>query len=405
MKYFRNTELAKIYNVSEKSVRNWIQAARDGKLELQLYESNGKSWIANTTQNTTLIQEQVQKGKKYKNSRALKVVSPRKEFYIDYDQQQIVDIIANLTIHHEIPTQYSYVNGGAQYWDKYAIRLNEEDAPNILNQTTRLLDSSASSIDEFIGSNQHVNVVDLGAGNGLPIRTTLERLHQEGRLNKYVAIDSSKEMLEILEQNIHEWFKGAVAFEGHVLDFSYQRFDHLLSDSWIDDNSHTINLVFLLGGTLNNFRSPEQTLQTINQSLGPKDLLIYTTYLDTPHNRRYFDFSATQPNQKVRTELIINKLGIDDALYETVQGFDETRRARYSNFVPKVDLSIDFKVSGHSKQVELKKGHPVLLWRHWHKNIMEALALFESCRFDLLQATKSKDQQYALVISKIRVDE
>ena len=69
LKYFKNTELAKIYNVSEKSVRNWIQAARSGKLDLQLYEHNGRLAIANITKNTETIKKLAENGKKYKNSR------------------------------------------------------------------------------------------------------------------------------------------------------------------------------------------------------------------------------------------------------------------------------------------------------------------------------------------------
>ena len=65
MKYFKNTELAKLYNVSEKSVRNWIEATKKGKLQLQLYEGGSKAYIANTTKNTLMLEDLVEKGKKY----------------------------------------------------------------------------------------------------------------------------------------------------------------------------------------------------------------------------------------------------------------------------------------------------------------------------------------------------
>lgn len=80
MKYFRNTELAKIYKVSEKSVRNWIEAAQSGKIELQLFEHNGKYFIANTSKNTTIIEKLVEKGKKFRNTRGHKKLVLVKNF-------------------------------------------------------------------------------------------------------------------------------------------------------------------------------------------------------------------------------------------------------------------------------------------------------------------------------------
>jgi len=405
VKYFKNTELAKIYNVSEKSVRNWIQAARDGKLDLQLYEKEDKFWIANTTRNTALIEQQVEKGKKFKNSRAFKTVSPSKDFYAFYTQREILDIISNLTIHHEVPTQYTYADGAARYWDSYANRLSAEESPNVLNRTLELLSSSEKSLDTFIEGYGKVNIVDLGPGNGLPIRPTIAKFLEEGRLNRYIAIDSSKEMLDILEQNVKKWFKGKVKFEGYVLDFSYQRFDHLFTDDYARDEADApINLVCLLGGTLSNFRSPSQTLQMVNQSMGIRDLLLYTAYLDTPATRRYFDFNTAQPNQKYRSELILEKMGIDDSLYSIEQVFDEKKSARLISIVPKIDLTVAFQLANGVRYVELKKNVPILLWRHWHQKPVEMIREFDRGSFNILQLTQSRDQQYLIMISNIKTN-
>jgi hypothetical protein len=403
MKFYKNTELARLYNVSEKSVRNWIQAAMDGKLDLQLYEKDSKFWIANTRKNAATIEQQVEKGKKFINRRALKIISPTPEFYEAYDEKQIIEIISSLSIRHEIPTQFSYVDGAAYYWDQYATRLSTEELPNILTQTIDLLSISAESIDRFSGGSNKINVVDLGPGNGLPIRATLARLLEQGRLDKYIAIDDSKEMLAILEKNIQEWFGGRVSFEGHVLDFSHQRFDHIFAEDYVGEEENVpLNLVFLLGGTLNNFRNPNQVLQTINQSLGMNDMLIYSTYLDTDHNRRYFDFNTSQSNQKLRTELILEKLGIQEDLYELEQGFSERERARYILFRPTVSLMIEFKLKNGTRLVELRKNQPILLWRHWHKTAIDIISQFDQNSFDFVHASRSDDQEYLLTVSRIK---
>jgi hypothetical protein len=404
VKYFKNTELAKLYNVSEKSVRNWIIAAQKGKSDLQLYEADGKHWVANTTKNTALIETQVQKGKKFKNQRGFRIVSPRPEFYDLYSQKQVLDIISSLIVHHEIPLQYSYVDGGANYWDQYANRLSTERAPNALNMTIELLDIAADSIDRLTDGHRKVNIIDLGPGNGLPIRSTLSRILNQGRLNRYIAIDSSKEMLSILEQNIIRWFDGKVQFEGHVRDISYERFNDLLVTDFADDELNTpVNLVCLFGGTLSNFRAPDQVLQAINNSLGFNDLMLYSGYLDTPNSQRYFDFSTTRPNQKLRSELILGFLGIDESLYTIEQGFNEKERARYIRFIPRMNISIKFELPSGSRHVELQKSRPILLWRHWHKNTIEIINQLDRNDFDLMLTTKTKSSEYVLLVSKLKI--
>ncbi len=407
MKYFKNTELAKLYHVSEKSVRNWIESARTGKLDLQLFEAKDKSYVANTASNARLIEELVQNGKKYKNKRGFREVSPTKKFYEMYDQKQILDIISSLTIHHEIPLQYTYVNGGADYWDQYAKRLISEQTPNLLVRTLELLDVSSDNIDRLVSGRSKVNVVDLGPGNGLPIRPTLARLLEQGKLKRYIAIDVSKEMLHILEQNVRTWFGDKVKFEGHVRDFGYERFDDLLADDNTgNDDDVPANLVFSLGGTLNNFRYPDRVLQAINSRLGLSDLLIHAGYLDTPHTRRYFDFDVSSLNQKLAPmdHLILDFLNIDETLYDVQQLFDEEKRARSISILPKVDLSIKFELANGTRSVELRKNEPILLWRHWHKDAVEIINQFDQNSFDIMQATKSPDNQYLILISRIKTD-
>lgn len=403
MKYFRNTELAKLYHISEKSVRNWIESAKEGKLNLQLYPLENKFYIANTAKNTQIIETLVEKGKKYKNRRGFRIISPGKRFYDTYSQEQILDIISNLTIYHEIPTLYSYADGGAKYWDEYAKRLLAEQTPNLLTKTIELLNMSANYIEELTRGHKRINVVDLGPGNGLPIRPTLARLLEQGKLNRYIAIDGSKEMLNILEHNIKQWFKGAVAFEGHVRDFSHERFHDLFAYDQIDaEGNAPINLVFMLGGTLNNFRAPNLALQTINSCLGLNDLVLYVSHLDTPSTRRYFDFTTNYSNQKGRSELPLDFLGIDESMYSTEHSFDAKNRARLGRIFPKVDLSVKLESGKGTQYIELRKDEPILLWRHWHKTNIEIIDQFDSNGFDIMQVEKSVDNQYLLVIAKLK---
>ena len=406
MKYFKNTELAKLYHVSEKSVRNWIEAAEQEKIALHLYTKDEKHYVANTPHNTLLIEQLVERGKKYKNSRGHKTISPSPKFYETYSAKQVFDIISNITIHKEIPLQYSYVDGGAEYWDKYAERLTSETAPNILTSTVDLLISNLDGVDGLIGDKRQVNIVDLGPGNGMPVKKLLTYFLKTGRLKRYIAIDISQEMLDITEKHIREWFGDEVAFEGYIRDFSGERFDDLFAEDHANDDDDTpINLVLLLSGTLCNFRSPDQALRAINNSLGLNDLLIYTTKLDTANSRRYFDLGIESSPRPLDFlfKIVVDLLSLDENLYEVDQYFDEKKQARVVKIRPTVDLSLEFTFKqGGVRRISLHKNEPILLWRYWHQNALDVINQFDRNDFDLQQAVKSQDQEYLLLISKIK---
>lgn len=413
MKYFKNTELAKLYHVSEKSVRNWIEAAEAGKLDLQLFDKNSKKFIANTSKNTVLIEKQVEKGKKFKNTRGLRTIAPSKEFYQIYNREQIVDMVTNITIHKEIPLQYGYLNGGADSWDDYAKRLVNEEASNILKNTVELLDLQGQYLDRIVGDERKVNVIDLGPGNGLPLRSTLARLVEQGRLDRYIAIDVSKDMLAILRKNIDEWFEGKVKIETHVRNFAEERFDDLLIEDRIHKDTPA-NLVFLLGGTVSNMRLPEHTLRVINNSLAPDDVVMCSGYLDTPYMRRYFDLSgsavsAQKPDQaaprfvKPGVRMMVpSLLRIDEQLCEYEVAFSESHQSRIQWLKPKVDLLLQLELGAETWEIELRKDDPILVWRHRHFTLPGIIDFFDKNDFAVTQASKSTDGNYFLVASKIK---
>ena len=113
MTYFRHSELVNRYHVSLKTVHNWIDAAKQGKLELKLTGVGSRTYIANTPRNISLLEKLSEQGKKYRNARFNKVTTPKPEFYELFNRRQILDIVTNLIVHHEIPRQYNYFDGGA----------------------------------------------------------------------------------------------------------------------------------------------------------------------------------------------------------------------------------------------------------------------------------------------------
>ncbi|HEY8998754.1 MAG TPA: L-histidine N(alpha)-methyltransferase [Candidatus Saccharimonadales bacterium] len=400
MKYYKNTELARLYKVSEKAVRNWVEAAAGGRLDLRLHEENGKRYIANSTKNHEIVEELVSRGRKYKNTRGHKIVEPSARFYEVYDAKQTIDIITNLDVYREIPLQYSYFNSGAKRWDTYTRKLLKEDASNALSNTIGLLDTNTPYLDQLTEGYADVNIVDIGVGNALPVRNLIGHFRDRGMLKRYIGIDISPEMLAIAEKNIRKWYNGKVRVEMYTRDIVNDRFDDLLvADSFDEARGGTVNIVLFAGGTLPNFRQPARALSTIHDSLGKNDLLLYTKKLDNPKSRRFFEVSAPG-NQEI--DLVLGLLNIDKSLYSLEQFFDETKRAREVYAKLNVAVSIEFELDGHKRLVELNKDDNILLWRARHQHFVEIIDQFDRADFDLMQATRSKDTTYALTISRIK---
>lgn len=404
MLYFKNNELAEKYHVSLRTVLNWIESAKKGKLNLALYARGDKTYIANTAQNTATISQMVKERRKYRNSRGHKTVTPKPEFYGLYNEQQIFDIITNLETYHEIPLHYSYFGEGAKYWDNYTARMSEETTPNLLNSTLKLLDINWCYIEELISGYERVNVVDIGIGNGYPVKDLLSRLIKKGVMGRYIGLDISPEMLDTATGNIKKWFRNKITCDGHQLDINYTRFNNLLIEEYFKKRADkTLNLVLMLGGTLNNFRSPDAALRVIHDSMGTKDLFIETSKLDSETSRHYFDFSllpghdSLAPNHK----LIPDLLNIDEDFYDVHMCFDKKLIQRRVRIEFKVALTINFKFADGDRPVHFNKGDSILPYRFWHYRAKDIMQLHQQNDLDPIHLSHTPDGDYLLTISRI----
>lgn len=397
MHYYRNAEVAKLYHVSLSAVSHWIDAASRGRNDLEIIEEDGKHFIAETEKNRLVMSRIVAEGKKYINSRSRKVVEPVADFYKLYSQKEIFDIFSQITVYREVPLQYTYFDNGADTWDEYAHKLLKEDSPNLLTSTIELLELSKDYITKLVRQHKRVNVIDLGVGNALPVKGLIAHLLGLGVLNRYIAIDDSKRMLEIAERNINEWFDGQVAFESYVRDIAVDRFDDLVSGDSFDD-SDSINLITLFGGTLTNLRRPDDALRTINNSMQPGDMLIYARKLDTVSSRRYFDFDLS------RHKRMLNLLGIDESLYEVEREYDSSKKVRIIRIRLNVTLAIRATFGERTRTISLDKGDSVLIWRSWHQTGRDVTNQFYDNGFNILLTSQTDGHNQLQVIADIEAD-
>jgi uncharacterized SAM-dependent methyltransferase len=407
MLYFKKTELAETYHISEKTVTNWIKETKNGKLDLELHEEHGRAWIVNTTRNIELIEQLVERRKKFRNSRGVKAITPKPEFYKLYNQQQIFDLTSSLDIYHEIPLDYAYFNGGAEYWDEYTHRLAAEKVPNFLTSTIKQLKANQGYIDDLTSRYKRVNIVDIGPGNALPIRELLQHLLDQGKLGRYIAIDISPSILELAESNVKRWFGSKVHFEGHESDINYDRFTRLLAEDALGKNAkEVVNVVLALGGGFSNLRSSDDAFKTIRNSMNRQDLLVYNLKLDSKTSRQYFDLGIRTESGPLdaHKKMLVDLLNIDETLYDVEVGYDDQQRERYMRLRLKVALAITFSLEKGDRVIEFNKNDTILVWRYWHQSAQEVITQLTHNNFDVMQTSQTEDKDYLLTVSRVKCD-
>lgn len=410
MTYFKNVELAKLYNISESTVRNWIKMAKEGKIGLILHATKGHYYIANIASNVPIIENLIEENRKYRNSLASKTIEPNPRFYRIFDPKHVHDIVRNLEINREIPRFYNFFDEGADLWDDYATQLAEQPTSTLLNQTVNLLHENCNYLDARLKNFQKVNIIDIGVGNVLPAKGILTRLLAQGRLNRYIAIDISRRMLQIAERNVKEWFEDRVTFESHQFDITHERFSEITRRIYSSEQSEKMtNLVLLLGATPSNFRHPDDAFRTIRDSMNPRDLLLYTDKIETLEmHPEWFEFEYDSMPKRMtlspRHRLVIDLLNIDERYYDVEMGFDADKRQRYVRARLKVALTLKFDFEDGERALEFEKGDTILLWRSWQMTAGDVAKQFDENGFYVLHSSQTEDHEYIMTVAEVKRD-
>jgi len=405
MLHFTNTQLATKHHISLGTVRNWIEASKDGKINLELYEGKDRTYIANTPTNTNKIKRLVAERRKYRNSNAIKKITPKPRFYELFKEEDIHDILTSIEVNKEIPLQYNYYDVGAKSWSEYVEKIEHQEHDNSFHSAQEMLRASKSTFDYLLSKYKRINIVDIGCGNSMPARSVLKRLLEEGKLGRYIAIDISQEMLNIAKRNVDGWFDGEVQFEGYRRNISQERFaDLLIPEYHSGSNKETVNVVLLLGYTLHNMKRPESGYRSIYDSMGKDDLLIEDIKLDSEVSRGYFDFDADPGQSKLSplNAIVFELMNIDPSCYNVELGFDEKRMQRFEQIRFKVAVEIDVKFGEGTRVIELNKGDTILMWRVLHMSCDDVLRQKSNMDFSVMHSLQTVDNLYMLTISRVK---
>ncbi|MEM1312193.1 MAG: class I SAM-dependent methyltransferase, partial [Patescibacteria group bacterium] len=238
--YSTNAEIAREFKVSKTTVTRWLESAIDGKNNLQINQSDKKVQVYKNEHNFAELLKLKEEGVKYKTSTSYKEVSPKKEFYEIFNYKEQVELVNLLSTKKVIPLKYSYFGEGADMWNQsYENSLNQSTYPVVKN-TEELLAISYSTILKKISKFKSINIVDVGPGNGFPLKTLITRLLIDGvTIKNYVAVDISNRMLDIVEKNVRSWFDKKIDFRRYKKDIEHDTLFDLLFEN---KDQNTLNL-------------------------------------------------------------------------------------------------------------------------------------------------------------------
>lgn len=405
MKLFKNIEISKLFAVNPTTVTNWIDSSQKGLNNLELAQKGNRYLVIDNAHNRFVMNDLVEQGKKYRPKSTLRRVVPNPEFYEIFDFTQIAEIISGVENYKTIPHKYSYFNGGAKLWQKYVNRSFGENLSNTVTNTYQMLKTSFAYIIQQIPPNHKVNIIDIGVGDSRPVRSMLESLIEHNLLNSYIPIDYSPEMLEIAEKNIKDWFGKNLKMESYLRDISTVPIRDILFklSNPTNGNKKVINIVLFLGSTIENYIKPEPLLLNIVNSLSKSDLLLVGQSLFTPSATIYFSFKD-QEKTPYRSEIVPNLMGISSELYSTHMFFEEESKARILKLVFEIDVHILFKHDEFEKELFLRKGESIEIWRHNHHEMENVIKLMKGAGLETRFVVTSEDNAQIITASYLKPD-
>ena len=396
MSFFRNSQIAKMYDVSPTTVTNWILASKKGLNDLELVTIGKRKVLVDSDFNRNLISKLKSKGKKHIGRDFVKTCEVNPKLYEVFNDKQLSEIYCSLSTKLEIPYKFTYIDKGADLWDlSYkAIYNGPEDALN--NDAIKEENLLVNNLDSYLTKlkkYKKIHIIDVGCGNGEPAIKILNQLFEDNFEVEYTAVDISKRMIEIDKDILLSKFP-KMKHNTKVIDMDKEN----LSDVTVTTKSEdTVNLILFLGSTLGNYTKDTIILRQLYNSMSSGDLLMIGTALAHEDD----NMSSYKPNQYHfnRTVWILDYLGFEDCYDKnslTVVEPEKLRETRKVNILKNVRTEI--KIFGNTLPLELKEFDDILVYKFSWYTELELVEEVVKQGFRIEHFTTNRERNYGLML-------
>jgi uncharacterized SAM-dependent methyltransferase len=372
MSILRNIHVARKYNVSPATVTNWIETAKEGKINLELTRVGAKFYIKDTASNNAELLKLKEQGAKFRSKSSLIKVEPDPKIYDIFTEEQLIDLIMSISSYNHIPVKYCYHDEGAKYWDKSYLE-SIKDPNSGASKELNLINKNIDFILDKFANVEKINLIDFGPGNSFPVKNILDKLISMKKLNNYVTIDTSDDMLEISSRNVHNWF--GIETIKHKVDFELQSLRNILFQK--SEDLQTRNLCVYFGATLSNNSNRLATLAHLASSLNENDYLWIATDLHSKQEFKEFNTTLGKSYDNL-WEWTYNLLRINSHINTSDYEYNYLTQQKTRFFTMKSNVEINFKLKGGNYSLNLEKDRNITFMLSYKYSLEEILKDFSN---------------------------
>ena len=331
-----------------------------------------------------------------------RTAKPSSEFYSSFSEEEVLGIIHALEFRREIPLKYSYKGRGAKIWDNFYLKYIIPRWYRTSNVEIDLLRENFECINNHLQSCEKFDLVDVGAGNSYPVKAFIYRLNKLGRINKYIALDISEELLDLSKRNFKKWFP-LIEFISSTIDIEENSCLPKISSKKPTnlEPDNTAKIILHLGVTIGNHQNRDRVLKNFRDSMGKNDLLVFTNEIGSNSTWDGKVRGGCKYHAEQIYAWIKNKIGIRAEDCELVRKYDLETDSLVANIKFRHNYTINFSHMGVDKTIEISEGEEITIWRHHKYELPELLQEIEHAGLKLVHYSTNKYLSHVMVICEV----
>ncbi|QSJ18273.1 L-histidine N(alpha)-methyltransferase [Nostoc sp. UHCC 0702] len=330
-----------------------------------------------------------------------RIAEPSREFYSIFSEEEVLGIIQALEVYREIPLKYSYKGRGGTIWDNFYLK-------NIIPKWYRpssveidLLKQNFAYINGNLQGGKKLNIIDVGSGNSYPVKEFIKKLIKMGRVNQYIALDISEELLKLSQNNFQKWFP-LIEYNSYTIDIENNCIFQVLLKNQADiETIDTANLILHLGVTIGNHKSRTKVFNNLKNSMKKNDFLVFTNEIGSNSQWDGIARGGCKYHAEQVYEWIKNQIGIKTEDCELVRKYDLETDSIIANIKLRQSYTFKFNSMKINKSIQISEGEEITIWRHHKFEIAELLQEIEQAGLQLVHYSTNKYSSHIMVICKL----
>ena len=302
--------------------------------------------------------------------------------FLNYEQE--VDLYLNLSSKGEIPLKFSYIEQGAQNWNKYMEKsIGQADSTYKIEH--KLLQTRYLEYFTKIYKGKTIDLLDIGCGEGTPALNLISKLLAQDIKVKYLPIDISKQLLQTASDKIRTNYPD-IEIEEIEIDFE----DVNLSKK--TSLSEQVRLWCFFGNTLGNFSDPQRILRNFSMAMAEDDyLIIGNGIFNNVHKSQWINYYYDKGCEKLAS-FVPNIYGLDNKIstYE-VEWNDQFKQIEMS-----LVLNQNTSINIAEKNINLKNGEKILIARSAKHRDSDLFQMYSQAGFRVDTFVTNQERTYSL---------